>query len=148
MRLLRLLIVDDSETFLIAAGRFLENNSLLEIAGTASSGRDALIQTPLLEPDLVLVDLMMTEMNGLEATRLLKCLPVAPAVIVMSLYDDSSFRDAALEAGADGFLPKQAFATELAPLLAALSPNAPRRKFFEPTPRVPDVAIAWTTHDV
>lgn len=125
MKPLRILVVDDNAAFLESVTRFLANNPGIEIVGKVSSGREAVDQTSALKPDLVLIDLMMSEMNGLEATRLLKQLPDPPTVIVVSLHDDPSFRIAAQGAGADGFLPKRLLPTQLIPLLEKLILGAP-----------------------
>jgi DNA-binding NarL/FixJ family response regulator len=117
--------VDDNAEFLDAATRFLSDRPRIEIVGKIFSGRDAVNRTPMLKPDLVLLDLMMPEMNGLEATRLLKQLPDPPTIIVVSMYDDQSFRMAAQGAGADGFLPKRLLSKQLVPLLEKLIPGTP-----------------------
>lgn len=123
MQRIRILIVDDSLDFLDAAARFLTGKPRIEIAGRVTSGREAVERTPVLAPDVVVMDLMMPEMDGLRATRLLKQLTAPPRVIVVSLYDDSSFRDAATSAGADAFLPKRAFSRELLAILEKLFPD-------------------------
>ncbi len=125
MRPIRILLVDDNADFLDAATRFLTGKPRIEIVGKIFSGREAVRQTPTLKPDLVLMDLMMPEMDGLEATRLLKLLPDPPAVIVVSLHDDQSFRMAALGAGADAFLAKRLLSKQLVPLLERLIADAP-----------------------
>ena len=141
MRPMRILLVDDNAEFLDAATRFLADKPRIEIVGKIFSGREAVNETPTLKPDLVLMDLMMPEMDGLEATRLLKQLPDPPAVIVVSLHDDQSFRIAAQGAGADGFLPKRLWSKQLVPLLEKLildTPDStidqmyPVRSFFPP----------------
>jgi DNA-binding NarL/FixJ family response regulator len=125
MKPIRVLLVDDNVDFLDAAARFLAAKPRIEIVGKTLSGRDAVERTPTLKPDLVLMDLMMPEMDGLEATRLLKQLPDPPAVIVVSLYDDQTFRTATQEAGADAFLTKQVLSKQLMPLLENLFPATP-----------------------
>ena len=125
MRPMRILLVDDNAEFLDAATRFLAVQPRIEIVGKIFSGREAVNQTPTLKPDFVLMDLMMPEMDGLEATRLLKQLPDPPAVIVVSLHDDQSFRIAAQGAGADGFLPKRQLSKQLMRLLEKRIPGTP-----------------------
>ena len=125
MKPIRILLVDDNAEFLNAATRFLADQPGIEIVGKIFSGRDAVNQTPTLKPDFVLMDLVMPEMDGLEATRLLKQLPDPPAVIVVSLHDDQFFRMAAQGAGADGFLPKRLLSKHLVQLLEKLISRAP-----------------------
>jgi two-component system response regulator DegU len=122
MRPIRILLVDDNAEFLDAATRFLTDKPRIEIAGKMLSGREVVTQISMLKPDLVLMDLMMPGMNGLEATRLLKQLPAPPKVLVVSLHDDQSFRNAAQDAGADGFLSKRELSKKLLPLVETLIP--------------------------
>lgn len=120
---MRVLLVDDNEDFLNSLASFLQGRPRIEIAGKVLSGQEAVDQTQRLKPDLVLMDLMMPQMDGLEATRLLKQLANPPTVIVVSLHDDPSFISAAHEAGADAFLRKRALSKLLVPLLERLMPR-------------------------
>lgn len=131
MKPMRVLLVDDSEDFLNSVARFLQDRPRIEIAGKVLSGQEALDQTRTLKPDLVLMDLMMPKMNGLEATRLLKQLANPPVVVVVSLHDDPSFVSAVQEAGADAFLRKRAFSKLLLPLLEKLMPGSSESGFLE-----------------
>ena len=117
---LRILLVDDSPTFLESATRFLAMDARLEIIGCVLSGGEALEQVPKLRPDLVLMDLAMPGMNGLEATRHIKAKPSAPYVVILTLNDSREYRDAALAVGADGFVTKSEIGTALLPLLHSL----------------------------
>lgn len=136
MSLVRILLVDDSLAFLKSAARFLSEEetrlkgspevapatslSKLKIVGWALSGREALEQIPQLYPDLVLMDLAMPEMNGLEATRCIKTQPNAPYVIILTLNDSAEYRAAAETVGADGLISKSEFGTALLPLIYSL----------------------------
>lgn len=104
--LLRVVVVDDSPEFVNSALRRLAFDLAVEVVGCASSGKEALELVRALVPDLVLMDLAMPEMNGLEATRRIKALPAPPRVLILTLYDDPAYRVAAAEAGADGFVTK------------------------------------------
>jgi len=117
---LRILLVDNSPTFLESATRFLSMDARLEIIGRVLSGGEALEQVPRLCPDLVLMDLAMPGMNGLEATRHIKAQPSAPYVVILTLNDSREYRDAALAVGADGFVTKSEIGTALLPLLHSL----------------------------
>jgi DNA-binding NarL/FixJ family response regulator len=81
-------------------------------------------QTTALRPDLVLMDLAMPGMGGLEATRRLKAEPDAPRVIMLSLHEHPMYRTAALDAGANGFVPKSKLGTALLPMIHSLFPAA------------------------
>jgi DNA-binding NarL/FixJ family response regulator len=120
MRPARIVLVDDNEDFLDAITRFLADRPQFRIVGTMLSGGDALLRIPKLTPDLVLMDLVMRPLNGLETTQRLREVASPPLIIMASLHDDPSFRTAARRAGADGFLSKQAFPKELVPLMESL----------------------------
>lgn len=120
---LRILLVDDSAEFLESAARLLMLHQDLTVVGRAVSGSSALEQLALLNPDLVLMDLAMPGMNGLETTRQIKALPAPPCVVIMTLYDLAEYRAAARDALADGFIAKSSIRSQLLPMLASLFPN-------------------------
>jgi DNA-binding NarL/FixJ family response regulator len=109
--------VDDSPQFLAAARDFLACQPGIEIAGCSLSGAEAIELIPMLRPDVVLLDLFMPEMNGLEATRRIKALPEPPRIVVVTLNDDPTFRSAAFDHGSDGFVSKAALPTQLMRLI-------------------------------
>jgi len=117
----RILLVDDSPDFLKLAARFLAMDPQVEIIARARSGRDALREVAQLKPDLVLMDLTMPEMNGLEATRQIKKLARPPRVIILTLHDSPDYRAAARAAGADDFVAKANLSTDLIPAIQRLS---------------------------
>jgi DNA-binding NarL/FixJ family response regulator len=92
----------------------------LNLVGSANSGHDAIARAAELKPDLVLIDLAMPGLNGLETTRLLKAHAEAPRVVIMTLYDNAEYREAAREAAADGFIAKSAIRSQLFPMIASL----------------------------
>ena len=120
MTLVRTLLVDDSPEFLGAAERFLATDPEIEIVGCALSARKAIEEVARLQPDLVLMDVAMPEMNGFVATRRIKERPNPPRVIVLTLYDNDEYRVQARAAGADGFVAKSEFGTQLLPLIHTL----------------------------
>lgn len=117
MRPVRILLVDDSSDFIESAARFLASQSNVEVVGVARSGQEAIRLVELLTPDLVLMDLAMPEMNGLEATRRIKARSHPPCVIVASLYDGSEYRQMAQTAGADEMISKDKVAHALFPAI-------------------------------
>ena len=122
---LRILLVDDSAEFLESAARLLTLHKQLRIVGRASSGNAALEQIAQLSPDLVLMDLAMPGMNGLETTRQIKSRPAPPRVVIMTLYDVAEYRTAARQATADGFIAKSSIRSQLLPMLANLFQDDP-----------------------
>jgi DNA-binding NarL/FixJ family response regulator len=109
------LVVDDSPLFLEQTSAWLSRERDIEIVGSASSGAEAIALVERLQPRVVLMDIDMPDMNGIEATRRLKLLPNAPAVLILTLYGDPAYRAAAAAAGAEGFLCKSDFVAELLP---------------------------------
>ena len=121
---IRTLMVDDHATFLDELAHLLAEERQMDVVGRTASGEDALEQTTALRPDLVLMDLAMPGMGGLEATRRLKAEPDAPRVIMLSLHEHPMYRTAALDAGANGFVPKSKLGSALLPMIHSLFPAA------------------------
>ncbi len=116
----RVLVVDDNHVFLEAAAEFLfEQNSIGEIL-TAESGQAALAVISVNRPDLMIVDLAMPEMGGLELTRLVKERWPELPIIILTLHDTPHHRHAALEAGADAFVSKTLIDSDLIPAVSRL----------------------------
>jgi DNA-binding NarL/FixJ family response regulator len=124
--LVRTLLVDDSPEFLGAAARFLAADPQIEIVGSALSARQAIEEAARLRPDLVLMDIAMPEMNGFAATRHIKEQPNPPRIIVLTLYDNDEYRAQAQAVGADGFVAKSEFGTQLLPLIHTLYQSSVR----------------------
>ena len=120
MASLRILLVDDSPEFLTVAMRILSATLQLEVVGVAHSGCDAIEQVARLQPDLVLMDVSMPSMDGLQATARIKALGDAPYIVMVTLYDCDEYRAASAALGADGFIAKADFATALPPLIHTL----------------------------
>ena len=128
------LLVDDNAAFLATTGRFLTLQAF-DIIGEAHTGPDAIRLAEAREPDLVLLDLEMSGLDGLDALRTIKALPNPPRVIIVTLHDQDEYRTAAQELGADGFVTKREITTALMPLV--------RRLFGHPhTPAAPGCASA------
>ena len=108
-RTVRVLIVDDQEPFRSAAKMVVELTDGFEVAGEAGSGEDGVAMFNDLAPDLVLMDIKMPGMDGLEATRqILNGHPHA-RVVVLSTYEAGEFEERANEAGAIAFISKSDF---------------------------------------
>ncbi len=117
---LRVLLVDDSPAFVQSALRTLALEAGVVVVGCATSGRQALEMVSDLEPDVVLIDLAMPEMNGLEATKRIKALAHPPRVVILTLYDDPEYREAAEAAGADAFVAKADWSRRMPSTIQAL----------------------------
>ncbi len=109
----RVLVVDDDE--LIQAAFCLLVNSFdgVELAGKASTGTEAIEQTCLLKPDLILMDMAIPGMGGLEATNKIKAVVKKVKVVALTSLEDPAQITQALEEGMDGFLLKKASPGEL-----------------------------------
>jgi DNA-binding NarL/FixJ family response regulator len=116
----RILLVDDNRTFLEAAVRALMADPRIEVVGSALSGQEGVELVIQRRPDLVLMDVAMPGMNGMEATRLIKSQPNAPRVVILTSHDLSHYRAAATAVGADNFISKADFDSQLFPFLEAL----------------------------
>jgi two-component system chemotaxis response regulator CheY len=98
----------------------LSRDPEIEIVGRALSGEDGLAQVNALQPDVVLMDIAMPGIGGLEATRQLKTLPHPPGVVILTLYDNPEYRDAATRVRADGFIAKSDFGAQVFALIHSL----------------------------
>ena len=110
---LRVLLVDDNLPFLEAATEVLTADGSVEVVAWARSGQQAIELVADKRPHLVLMDLSMWPMNGLEATHRIKTADAPPRVVIVTGYDDSEYRKAAKLAGADDFIAKGQFATDV-----------------------------------
>ena len=114
---IRLLVVDDDPLVRSALALMLGGQPDVELVGEAVDGRDALQKIDALQPSVVLMDIRMPRLSGLEATQALHQRPDPPHVIVLTTFDADDHVVGALAAGADGFLLKD---TAPAQILAAI----------------------------
>ena len=126
MKRVKVLLVDDSAVFAQAAKEFLAGDARLDLLSAAASALEALGRIDKERPDIVLMDLNMPEMDGLEATRRIKAERFPPRVVVISLDDSPANRIAAHVAGADAFLGKRRFGTEMPGLIGRWTGPADR----------------------
>jgi DNA-binding NarL/FixJ family response regulator len=113
------LLVDDNPAFLRIATRFLQEQGHDEVivVGAAGGGEEGLILAQEQRPDIVLVDLRMPGLSGLETIPLLRSMLPSVGIIALTLWDANGYRGAALAAGADDFVSKFAVNTELLPAI-------------------------------
>jgi DNA-binding NarL/FixJ family response regulator len=122
---LRVFLVDDNETFLTALTNSLAALSYLTIIGRARSAIQALAQLGQTQTDVVVMDIAMPGLNGLDATRRIKALPDAPYVVILTMEDNAEYRAAAAAVGADGFVNKINCDDELPTLFTTLLQASP-----------------------
>src|SRR5690606_2843646 len=106
--MIRVFLADDQEMVRAGFTMVLEAEGDIEVVGTAGSGEDAVSATKQLHPDVVLMDIRMPGMNGLDATRLITSMSHAPRVVVVTTFGPAEYLRSALQAGASGFLLKDA----------------------------------------
>ena len=121
LKTIRVLLVDDHEGFINAVVRHMRKHAWIDIAGTAANGIEAVARSESLRPDVVLMDLAMPEMGGLQATRLIKAQDDPPYIVIASHFDDAEHREHAMRAGADNFVSKLSYLQEVMPILERLS---------------------------
>jgi DNA-binding NarL/FixJ family response regulator len=105
-RMIRVLLVDDHAIVRQGLRAVLETAPDIEVIGEAENGRQALHETKRLKPDVVLLDLAMPLLNGVEAARQIAREVPAARVLILSSYDDDAHLRQAVEAGAAGYLTK------------------------------------------
>lgn len=121
MRMLQVLLVDDHAGFISAAMRHLRKLDWVTVVGSAGNGIEAIAQCEALRPTVVLMDLAMPEMGGLQATRLIKAQDNPPYVVIASHFDDAEHREHAMRAGADAFVSKLSYIHDVMALLERLA---------------------------
>ncbi|KRT70007.1 MAG: DNA-binding response regulator [candidate division NC10 bacterium CSP1-5] len=108
-----ILIVDDNEGVRNSLMRILEKDRGFRVVGEAGDGSEALELARTLSPDLILMDLAMPRVDGLEATRRIKAERPETKVIIITRYHEDAYRQAAAQSGADAFLAKGTRVPEL-----------------------------------
>jgi DNA-binding NarL/FixJ family response regulator len=109
MGAVRVLVVDDQAPFRRAMTAVVEETDGFEVVGQAESGEESLAAAAALRPDLVLMDVNLPGIDGLEATRRLLAGDAPPVVLLLSTYDEEAGVEFVAESGAAGYVTKSAF---------------------------------------
>jgi len=133
---LRILLVDDHEVVRRGLTALLQARPDWEICGEASNGREAVWKTQKLNPDIVILDIGMPDLNGLEATRQIAKAKPDTRVLILTLHDSDTLVQEVLNAGARGFLLKSDAARDLVTAVEALKNN---KTYF--TPKVASMVL-------
>lgn len=127
MRRPRILLADDHVMFSEGLRRILE--SQFEIVGTVENGRDLLTAAKRLRPDVIVADISMPLLNGIEAARRLQNMPHAPKIVFLTMHEDSTFATAAFRAGASSYILKRSAPAEI---ITAVREAARGRTYISP----------------
>ena len=127
---IRLLLVDDHVVVRSGLRMLLENEADVEIVGEAGTAGEALTAVANLKPDLVLMDIGLPDMSGIDAAREIKRLHPATAIVALTIHESEEYFFKMLEAGASGYVPKRAAPDEL---LAAIRVAAAGEVYLYPS---------------
>jgi NarL family two-component system response regulator LiaR len=117
---IRVLLADDHIVLREGTRELLEQEDDLLVVAEAGNGQEAVQMTARHRPDVVVMDISMPELNGIEATKQIKASQPTTAVLVLTAYDDDQYIFAVLEAGAAGYLLKDVHADELIKAIRAV----------------------------
>jgi len=109
----RILIVDDHEIFRRGLRSLLESRADWEVCGEATDGQDAVDKAKQLQPDVIVLDITMPRLNGLDATALLRKEVPTAKVVILSQHQPALMRQVALTAGAGAYVTKSEVSREL-----------------------------------
>jgi two-component system nitrate/nitrite response regulator NarL len=121
MERLSVLLVDDDPGFLQIAAEFLQGFDEIDVVDTANGGQAAIDAARELQPQVILIDLIMPDVSGLDALPCLRALLPGAVIIALSVATTSGYRQAALAAGADHFIPKRNLDSGLLPAIRRLA---------------------------
>ena len=121
MSKIKLVLADDHAVVRSGLRMLLQAQPDIEIVGEAESGKEALAQVLRLQPNVILMDIQMPGMNGIEATRQIKEAGEDTAVLALTMHEDDQYFFEMLQAGASGYLPKRAAPDELVHAIRTVS---------------------------
>lgn len=117
---MRILLVEDHQTVREGLKLLIKNQPDMEVIGEAGDGRTAIESAQALQPDLVVMDISMPEMNGLQATKKIKKACPQVIILVLTRHTEEGFLQQLLRAGASGYVLKQSAPTELISAMRAV----------------------------
>jgi DNA-binding NarL/FixJ family response regulator len=115
MSKIRILLADDHETFLEGVSLLLEKD--FEIVGRATNGLLAVEEAERLDPDVLVIDISMPVLNGLQVVARLQKRKCRTRIVVLTVHEDQAFVAAALSSGASGYVTKGNVTTDLIPAI-------------------------------
>lgn len=117
MQIVRTLVVDDDADFRRRVAEFLASEPNIEVIGQAADGQEAILKARELKPDLILMDVRMPGISGVDATRRVKDEMPQIKIIMLSVYDVDEYREAATGSGASAYVLKKSLIEELVPAI-------------------------------
>ncbi len=113
MAVIKVMLVDDHKIVRAGLHMLLQDQPDIHIVAEASSGAEAIELAPHHQPDVILMDVTMDDMNGIEATRQIKALCPAAAILALTIHEEEDYFFQMLNAGASGYVPKRAAPEDL-----------------------------------
>ena len=129
MKKIRLMLVDDHEVVRVGLKNFLQTQEDFEVVAEASNGEEAVSRAMETHPDVILMDITMPGVDGLEATRRLRVLCPECLILALTVHDDKQYFMQMLAAGASGYITKQAAGDDL---IAAIHTISSGNVFLQP----------------
>jgi len=121
MKPIKVILVDDHDVVRTGLRSYLDTQADVEVVGEACNGKEALLRAAELKPDVVIMDITMPGMDGLEATRQLKANNPECLVLALTVHDDKQYFMEMLAVGASGYITKQAAADDLVAAIRAVA---------------------------
>ncbi len=129
MNEITVLVADDHTVVRESFKLLLESDKDIKVVGEAENGRDAVVLAEKLKPDVVLMDIGMPVLNGIEATRIIKKQVPSSKIVILSMYPDEEYVYEAIDAGASGYLVKETASEDL---LKAMHEVSEGKAYFNP----------------
>lgn len=130
MKKIRLLVADDHKIFRQGIKKLLEEEADLQVVGEAADGREAVKKATELKPDLVLMDIAMANLNGLEATKQIKKVLPETKIIMVTMHKNEEYILQSFQAGASGYILKEGAVEELVHAIRSIHQD---KSFLSPT---------------
>jgi DNA-binding NarL/FixJ family response regulator len=125
MNPIRILLIDNNIGFLELVSDFLGSHEEVVVTGWAINEHDAVAQVVRQQPDVILLDIRMGDLSGLDLLPQLRRKKMDLAIIILTMYDLDVYRQAARERGADGYVIKKDIMIDLLPAIRAAMKNIP-----------------------
>ncbi len=121
MTKIRIVIADDHVVLRSGLRKLLNEQPDIEVIGEANDGNEAITRTEELIPDVLLLDITMPNLGGIDVIRIVKARMPKVAILVLTMHEDEGYFIEALKAGASGYVPKKAADTELIAAIRAVN---------------------------